>query len=99
MSLTDAEERGGYLAILLSTDISKMIAELDALSRAILVLRLAIRSSIQDCVLRLNVGRAVVLAANCRALTWLRDLQLQPAPALRPDSPAEDRVFVSRQML
>ena len=93
MSLTDAEERGRYLAILLSTDISKIIAELDALSRAVLVLRLSVRSSIQDCVLRLNVGRAAVLAANCRAMTWLLDLQLQPALALRPGSPAEDRAF------
>lgn len=90
MSLTDAEEREGYLAILLSTDIANINAELDALSRAVLVLRLAIRSSIQDCVLRLNVGRAAVLAANCRAMTWLRGLQLQPAPPLPPDSPAED---------
>ena len=96
MSLIDAEERAGYLAILLSTDILKVITELDALSRAVLVLRLAIRSSIQDCALRLNVGRAAVLAANCCAMTWLRDLQLQPAPALRPDSPAIDRAFVSR---
>lgn len=89
-SLIATEERARYLAILLSADALKMIAELDVLSRAVLVLRLAIRSSIQDCALRLNVGRAAVLAANCRAMTWLRDLQLQLVPALRPDAPAED---------
>jgi hypothetical protein len=94
MSLTDSEERGGFLAVLLATDISKLITELDALSRAVLVLRLAIRSSIQDCVLRLNVGRPAVLAANCRAMTWLRELQSQ-LPALRRDFPAEDRAYVS----
>jgi len=98
-SLIDAEERAGYLDILLRTDILKMIAELDALSRAVLVLRLATRSSIQDCVLRLNVGRAAVLAANCRAMTWLRDLHLQPASASQPGSLADGRTFVSRQML
>jgi len=97
--LTDAEERARYLDILLGPDILKMITELDALSRAVLVLRLAIRSSIQDCVLRLNLGRAAVLAANCRAMTWLRDLHLQPASALQPDSLAEDRTFVSHEML
>jgi hypothetical protein len=42
-----------------------------------LVLRVALRSSIQDCVLRLIVSRAAILAANCRAITWLRELQLK----------------------
>ena len=39
---------------------SENLAELDPLCRAILVLRIAIRSSIQDCSFRLNVSRAAV---------------------------------------
>ena len=79
-SQVNAEQRAAQLSMLLSTDNLKVINELDTLSRAVLVQRLAIRSSIQDCVLRLNVGRATVLAANCRAMTWLDELQSQPVP-------------------
>ena len=67
------EERAANLDLILGTDVQTLIAELDPLCRAILVLRAAIRSSIQDCALRLNVSRAAVLAANCRALTWLQE--------------------------
>ena len=73
----DAEERATSLNLLLQADSRKLIAELDPLCRAILVLRVAIRSSIQDCVLRLNVSRATVLAANCLAMTRLHDLHLK----------------------
>jgi hypothetical protein len=68
----DAEERATSLNLLLQADSRKLIAGLDPLCRAILVLRSAIRLSIQDCVLRLNVSRAAGLAANCLALTRLR---------------------------
>jgi hypothetical protein len=67
----DDERRAASLALILQMDGQKVIAELDPLCRAILVLRIAIRSSIQDCSLRLNVSRAAVLAANCHAITWL----------------------------
>jgi len=87
-SQADAEQRAAQLAILLKTDKVKVLEELDALSRAVLVLRLAMRSSILDCVLRLNVGRATVLAANCRAMTWLSELQSQPVPEEQPGSSA-----------
>ncbi len=73
----DLAERESSLNFILQTDPGTVIAELDALSRALLVLRVAIRSSIQDCVVRLNVSRAAVLAANCRAMTWLHDLRLK----------------------
>ncbi len=63
----DAEERAASLDLILGADAQKLIAELDPLCRAVLVLRVAIRSSIQDCALRLNVSRAAVLAANCHA--------------------------------
>jgi len=72
LSQGDAEERAASLYLLLETDVQTLVAELDALCRAVLVLRIAIRSSIQDCALRLNVSRAAVLAANCHVLTWFQ---------------------------
>jgi len=74
----NAEERAASLDLILGTDAQKLIAELDALCRAILVLRVAVRSSIQDCVFRLNVCRTSVLAANCRAMAWLHDCHVKP---------------------
>lgn len=71
----DDERRAASLALILQMDTRKIIAELDPLCRTILVLRIAIRSSIQDCSLRLNVSRAAVLAANCQAMTWLAPLE------------------------
>jgi len=73
----DAPEREASLNLIVQADPRKLIAELDTLCRAILVLRFAIRSSIQDCVLRLAVSRAAVLGANCEAMTWLHELQLR----------------------
>ncbi|MGB2606782.1 MAG: hypothetical protein WBC78_24475 [Candidatus Sulfotelmatobacter sp.] len=74
----DDERRVASLAFILQMDTQKITAELDPLCRAILVLRIAIRSSIQDCSLRLNVSRAAVLAANCQAMTWLDDCHVKP---------------------
>jgi hypothetical protein len=74
----DNEGRAASLALILRMDAQKIIAELDPLCRAILVLRIAVRSSIQDCSLRLNVARAVVLAANCLAMTWLDYQHMKP---------------------
>ncbi len=73
----DGPERERRLSIVLGTDPRVVIAELDPLARAVLVLRVALRSSIQDCMLRLNVSRAAVLAANCYAMNWLHELQLK----------------------
>jgi DNA-directed RNA polymerase specialized sigma24 family protein len=78
LSQSDAEERAVSFDLILGTDAQTLIAELDPLCRAILVLRVAIRSSIQDCALRLNVSRAAVLAANCHAMTWLHDCRVKP---------------------
>jgi hypothetical protein len=78
LSQGDVEERAASLDLILGTDAQTLIAELDPLCRAVLVLRLAIRSSLQDCALRLNVSRAAVLAANCHALTWLQKRQVKP---------------------
>jgi len=71
LSQGDAEERAASLDFILGTDAKTVIAELDPLCRAVLVLRVAIRSSIQDCALRLSVSRAAVLGASCHAMTWL----------------------------
>ena len=78
LSQGDAEERAPSLDFVLGTDAQTLIAELDPLCRAVLVLRVAIRSSIQDCALRLNVSRAAVLGANCHAMTWLHDGHVKP---------------------
>ena len=59
------------MSFLFVIDPGIIIAELDPLARSVLVLRTAIRASIPDCALRLNVSRSTVLAANCRAMTWL----------------------------
>ena len=74
----DDERRESKLALLFQVDAQKIFTELDPLCRAILVLRLAIRSSIQDCSLRLNVSRAVVLVANCHVMTWLDHSHVKP---------------------
>jgi DNA-directed RNA polymerase specialized sigma24 family protein len=73
LSQGDAEERASSLDFILRAEAQTLLMELDPLCRAVLVLRVAIRSSIQDCALRLNVSRAAVLAANCHAMTWLHD--------------------------
>ncbi len=78
LSEGDAEERAASLDLILGTDAQTLIAELDPLCRSVLVLRIAIRSSIQDCALRLNVSRAAVLAANCHAMTWLQQRHMKP---------------------
>ena len=85
LSQGDAEERAASLDLILGADAQKLIAELDALCRAVLVLRIAIRSSIQDCALRMNVSRAAVLAANCHALTWLQGRRMK-AVEKNPDA-------------
>ena len=78
LSQGDAEERAASLDLILGADTQKLLTELDPLCRAVLVLRVAIRSSIQDCALRLNVSRAAVLGANCHAMTWLNASHVKP---------------------
>lgn len=74
----DDERRAASLALILQMDPQQINADLDPLCRSILVLRIAIRSSIQECSLRLNASRAVVLAANCLAMTWLDYHHMKP---------------------
>ena len=84
----DSEERALSLDLILRTDAQTLIAKLDPLCRAILVLRVAIRSSIQDCALRLNVPRAAVLAVNCHVLTWLQERHIKAMEENHDDSQA-----------
>ena len=88
LSQGDAEERAASLNLIFEADPQKLLAELDPLCRAVLVLRVAIRSSIQDCALRLNVSRAAVLGANCHAMTWLHDGHVKPVEENRDASHA-----------
>lgn len=74
----DEERRAANLALVLGMDAQDIIGELDPLCRAILVLRIGIRSSIQDCSLRLNVSRSAAVAANCLAMTWLDYRRIKP---------------------
>ncbi|MBS1850764.1 MAG: hypothetical protein JST79_07620 [Acidobacteria bacterium] len=75
----DDQGRAEALHTILQVDPDEILGELDALSRAVLVLRVAIRASIQDCVLRLNVSRSAVLAAQDRALCWLHSVPARPS--------------------
>jgi DNA-directed RNA polymerase specialized sigma24 family protein len=88
LSPGDDEERAASLDLILGADAQTLIAELDSLCRAVLVLRFAIRSSIQDCALRLNVSRAAVLAANCHVLMWLHERHIKPVEENRDASHA-----------
>jgi len=50
-----------------------VITELDPLARAVAVLRGTSRVSILDCALPLKLSVDTVLAANCRAMTWIAE--------------------------
>lgn len=78
LSQGDADERAAGLDLILGADTQNLLTELDPMCRAVLVLRVAIRSSIQDCALRLNVSRAAVIGANCHAMKWLRGEDVAP---------------------
>lgn len=52
-----------------------VVTSLDVLTRAVLILRTSARASILDCTQRLDLSPNTVLAANCRAMSWLRDMQ------------------------
>ena len=88
LSQSNAEERAASLDLILGADAQTLTAELDSLCRAVLVLRVAIRSSIQDCALRLNVSRAAVRAANCHVLMWLHERHIKPVEENRDASHA-----------
>lgn len=92
LSLIDAEERATCLDFLLQCDAQEIIDQLDPLCRAVLVLRVATRSSFHDCVLRLNISRAAVLAANCLAMAWV-------SAQMRADMPLTEMATVDNVLL
>jgi len=63
----------------------EIFTELDSLARSILILRALRNTTTYDCVAAMGVPRATVVAAYCRALTWLRARQI-PEPALVANS-------------
>jgi hypothetical protein len=57
--------------VLLQLNPAIVIAELDPLARAVAVLRTTSRVSFLDCTLPLKLSADTVLAANCRAMSWI----------------------------
>jgi|SRR5271165_6177062 len=65
---------------ILRLDTEMVIAELDSLARAILVLRGVLRASVRDCSIQLNVSSESVLAVERRIITWLTTVRKQQLP-------------------
>jgi len=59
-----------------------VVAELDPFARSILVLRGALRKSVRDCAVQLNVSHQSVLAAQCRMNAWLSTMCRNQQPEL-----------------
>jgi hypothetical protein len=59
--------------LLMHIDPEIVIAELDSLARAVAILRTSACTSILDCILMLELSLDIVLAANCRAMTWFAE--------------------------
>ena len=78
-----------YHSFLLRIDTRIIIASLEALSRAVLILRTTARASILDCTQYLDVSPNTVLAANCCAMTWVRHMQQGDPKNFRTKSPVE----------
>ncbi len=89
----EGEQPGSFL---FRIDPSIIISELDPLARSVLILRTVVKASILDCTLRLNLSSSTVLAANCRAMTWLRDAQLRGVPAGESATSTETSPAVGR---
>ena len=68
---------------ILCLDPEVVIAGLDPLARAVLVLRAVLRSSVRDCSIQLNVSCESVLAIQRRITTWLTTLLKMPLPISR----------------
>jgi hypothetical protein len=75
-----------YHNFLFRIDPSIIIASLDTLSRAVLILRTTARVSILDCTRRLELSPDTILAANCRAMSWIAHMQQRdPRDSLAKD--------------
>ena len=67
----------------LCLDPEVVIAGLDPLARAVLVLRAVLRSSVRDCSIQLNVSCESVLAIQRRITTWLMTMPAVQPPILQ----------------
>jgi len=67
----------------LHLDPEMVIAELDSLARAILVLRGVLSASVRDCSIQLNVSSESVLAVQRRINTWLTSVRKKQLPVLQ----------------
>jgi hypothetical protein len=68
---------------ILHLDPEMVIAELDSLARAILVLRGVLSASVRDCSIQLNVSSESVLAVQRRITTWLTTVRKKQLPVLQ----------------
>ena len=68
---------------ILHLDPEMVIAELDSLARAILVLCGILSASVRDCSLQLNVSGESVLAVQHRITTWLTTVSQKQLPVLQ----------------
>ena len=68
---------------ILRLDPEMVIAELDSLARAILVLRGVLSASVRDCSIQLNVSSESVLAVQRRITTWLTTVRKKQLPVLQ----------------
>ena len=78
-----------YHSFLFRIDTRIILASLDALSRAVLILRTTARASILDCTQYLDLSPNTVLAANCCAMTWVHHMQQGDPKDFRTKSPVE----------
>ena len=69
---------------ILRLDPEMVIAELDSLARAILVLRGVLSASVRDCSIQLNVSSESVLAVQRRITTWLMTVRKKQLLVLQP---------------
>ncbi len=68
---------------ILHLDPEMVIAELDSLARAILVLRGVLSTSVRDCSIQLDVSSESVLAVQRQITTWLTTVRKKQLPALQ----------------
>jgi hypothetical protein len=69
----DDEQLRRAADLLLSIDPRVAIAELDALSRAVWVLRTGLRTSLRNCAVYLNLPQNIIAAANRRTMLWIQE--------------------------
>ena len=68
---------------ILDLDPEMVVAELDSLARAVLVLRGVLGASVRDCSIQLNVSSESVLAVQRRITTWLTTVRKKQLTVLQ----------------